>query len=106
MVNPFLHLFARLEERQLLGLDGDLLARFRIASGVALVLLHEETAEAPNFHALALGHGVRHVIEENLNDPGGLGLGDVGFGLQRGDQLQLVHASSSEAPVWATIIVP
>jgi hypothetical protein len=93
-VDPLTQFFTGFEKREAFGFDQHPVAGFGVAAGVALVFLDEKAAKASNFDPLTAGHGVGHVIEENLNHLGRFGLGHIGFGFQGRYEFQFIHTTS------------
>src|SRR5712691_5060062 len=67
-VDEVLQLFARLEKRNLLGFDFDLLSGFRVAAYAPAALAGTEAAKAANLDLLAFLQRADDAFENGLND--------------------------------------
>jgi hypothetical protein len=94
IIYPIFQFFAGFEKWELFRFDDNLGPGLGVSAGVALVMLDKKTAKPADLNPLSLSHGICHIVKKDLNHLCGFRLGDIRFGLQGGDELQLIHKFS------------
>jgi hypothetical protein len=92
-VHPLLQLLTATEKRQAFGTDHDRFAGFGIASLIGTIFFYENTAESPDFDAVAVYQRVGHFTEKKIDDPFRLLTGKSVSAFQGFNQIPFVHAS-------------
>ena len=95
VANPFLHLLARLERHDVLGLHGNRLSGPRVAGQPGLALLDLEDAEVPQFDPPVANQGLDQGLECPLHEHPGAKLGKIDLFRDRPDDVFLGHGSGS-----------